>query len=68
MQHSRDLNFRFVPLEWVVRQLDSFSLASSICMQLSPAAAAAAAALDSAGAGAAAAVAAAAAAEAKGAN
>lgn len=67
VQHSRDLNFRFVPLEWVVRQLDSFSLASSICMQLSPAAAAAAA-LDSAGAGAAAAVAAAAAAEAKGAN
>lgn len=67
MQHSRDLNFRFVPLEWVVRQLDSFSLASSICMQLSPAAAAAAA-LDSAGAGAAAVVAAAAAAEAKGAN
>lgn len=64
VQHSRDLNFRFVPLEWVVRQLDSFSLASSICMQLSPAAAAA---LDSAGAGAAA-VAAAAAAEAKGAN
>lgn len=66
MQHSRDLNFRFVPLEWVVRQLDSFSIASSICMQLSPAAAAAAA-LDSAGAGVAA-VAAAAAAEAKGAN
>lgn len=66
VQHSRDLNFRFVPLEWVVRQLDSFSLASSICMQLSPAAAAAA--LDSAGAGAAAVVAAAAAAEAKGAN
>lgn len=64
VQHSRDLNFRFVPLEWVVRQLDSFSLASSICMQLSPAAAAAA--LDSAGAGAA--DAAAAAAEAKGAN
>lgn len=67
MQHSRDLNFRFVPLEWVVRQLDSISLASSICMQLSPAVAAAAA-LDSAGAGAAAVVAAAAAAEAKGAN